>query len=68
MLRNQALMPASADCNTGLWAKAKPVMNSDIVNPIPARHPKDQRWSQDTRESNVASSPRLTVKGFAPPS
>jgi hypothetical protein len=36
-------MPVLADTNGGPWVKANPAINSDMVKPIPARHPTAQR-------------------------
>ena len=41
-------MPTLAAIKEGAWGKASPAMKSDIVNPIPARHPTAQRCDQDT--------------------
>ena len=38
-----ARMPTLADINDGPWVNANPVMKSDMVKPIPARHPTAQR-------------------------
>ena len=38
-----ARMPTLADNKDGPWVKARPVMKSDMVNPIPPRHPTAQR-------------------------
>jgi hypothetical protein len=41
-------MPTFADINEGPEAKASPPINSDMVNPIPARLPAAQKWYQVT--------------------